>query len=279
MREGEGRYFEPVMGAVQILPTLTRHNHGGDFTRNDERSLIQARQFVFAQSGKLVRPEDVLKRLVLNQHPKTVCVVIVHMQSPPGGQADQRGWRRQIDRQIPIIREAKKLGLDIFQALRAPDPTRFATVPRLQGEIGQYTATMVFADLRGNALEAASTNPAASATITLREMLRIRKVGAAIVMGQEIHACVRDTIFGQYYQDLQTGDRHYSGGILDSGVSVLTSREILAPAEDGLTRSTLYEFELETELVEALGPSPALQRSALAAATFACTRATDSAAS
>jgi hypothetical protein len=264
MREGEGQYFNAAMGTVRILPCLPRHYHGNDFGANPERLLILARQFKYAQSNKAVRPEDILKRLVPHHHPKTVCIIIVHMQ---GGTGDQKDWKSQINRQIPIIREAKRLELDIFQTLRGQDVSSASTVPRLRKVIGKYSSTMVFAGLPGNALD--GTN---ATGLELRQMLRIRNVGAAVVMGQEIHLCVKDTIFGRIYGNT------YSRGLLDHGISVLASRDTLAPSEDGVTKSTLYEFEMKWERVEALSASTALKNSALSAATYTLTGAADRAA-
>jgi hypothetical protein len=273
MREGEGQYFNVAMETVQILPCLPRHYHGNDFGADPERSLILARQFIYAQSNKTVRPENILKRLVLHQHPKTVCVIIVHMQGH-GGKDDQEAWRAQINRQISIIKEAKRLELDIFQTWRTTGQTvksAIPTVPRLRKLIDTYSSSMIFGGPKGNALEGKEIERGNVKNFKLSHMLRIRNVGAAVVMGQEVHACVKDTIFGKIY------DTIYSPGLLDLGISVVTSRDILAPSEDGTLRSSLYEFEMETELVEALSPSPALQRSALAAATYALTGAADNA--
>jgi len=219
---------------------------------------------------------------------RTLCVIVVDMQ----GETEDRVWTPVIDAQLRVLERAEELQLDIYDVgmglVRGEGENaslhRQPTTPRLDAFFTASARTTRIVKFLGNAVHGieegpgtlayaaslgardaepgATRSPGASTPLTLEQRLRARRTGAAVVMGQEANQCVKSTIFGQNVpHDGGAFRRGYKSGLLDIGVSVISSFEVLFDSSDRLER--IYEFELIDE-GDRSGPAT---RSATAAAT------------
>lgn len=151
-------------------------------------------------------------------------VLLIDMQA----ETTPKEWERLVRNQLAVLKLANKRGLPVFEARRTHDFSMSMTLPILKDEIAKNRNAFEFARLPGNALEGMD----ARGGLRLRETLLAYDIGTAIVMGQESNQCVPATIFGQLVGDWSAqgqGPVRYRRGLLDAGISVVTSCAIIHP--------------------------------------------------
>lgn len=156
-----------------------------------------------------------------------VCVIVVDMQGDPPST-----WDPVIENQLVVLRSANRLNLPVFEARRATRENDSPTVTRIREVMRANPGHMEFTRTPGNSLEGTDED----GSVQFRELIQGLDIGTAIVMGQDANLCVANTIFGQeapYFNvvppSLAVNPRmrnRYAPGLLDVGISVLTSCDV-----------------------------------------------------
>jgi hypothetical protein len=153
-------------------------------------------------------------------------VLLIDMQET----ATPKEWKQLARKQLAVLELANKRGLPVFEARRTLEFSQSMTLPVLKNEIAKSSDAYEFTRLTGNALEGMD----ARGGLRMRETLLAYDIGTAIVMGQESNQCIAATIFGQLFSGRTAQGQEpprYLGGLLDAGISVVTSRAIIHPKE------------------------------------------------
>ncbi len=152
-------------------------------------------------------------------------VVLIDMQ----GDDVPQDWRMLVREQKSLLRIARNHDLPIFIARRVSAAHQPQTIPALSEEAGKSDVVMDFTRSPGNALEGINAATGAG----LRESLLARFIGTVFVIGQDTNACVASTIFGQTLGGMPGPNgpepTRYLPGLLDVGISVVTSLALLHP--------------------------------------------------
>ena len=162
--------------------------------------------------------------LIAWQWGPNTAVLLIDMQA----ETTPTEWKRLVRNQLAVLKLANKRGLPVFEARRTLEFSQSMTLPVLKNEIAKSSDAYEFTRLPGNALEGMD----ARGGLRLRETLLAYDIGTAIVMGQESNQCVAATIFGQLVSFTTAkgmGPPRYLGGLLDAGISVVTSCAIIHP--------------------------------------------------
>jgi hypothetical protein len=218
-----GEEITQPTGAFQLFPVAGVRAHNAHTGPTFQRIAgLKGRHFEAPLSETLVRRIVRDGKEMLSEG--ETAVILIDMQ----GVATPKDWNDLVKQQRAVLGWANKLGLPIFEARRAQNFTDSQTLPSLRAEVTKSSNGFEFVRLVGNALEGLDERGG----LRLRELLMAYEIGTAIVIGQESNQCVAATIFGQTlpaFTAVGAGGERYAPGLLDAGISVVTSRQVLYP--------------------------------------------------
>jgi len=240
--------FDESMGAVRIFSNGKGKQHrGGDlWIRPPGMPAIKASKYVKKGMFSFNRASlaEVVASGTLDKD--LPILIIVHMYT--SFLSDSKTQTKQAD----VIRAAIKRSIPIYVVQKvAPEenPKDFestkATLPdALQNAVGTYERLFYYAEMSlGNALEGRKSKNGK----LLRDQINHGFVQTAIVIGQSYGQCVDSTILGMVgveYKDSGKVEK-YSLGLLDIGIDVVTSRDVLEPPpREADTPSQYFSFEM-----------------------------------
>jgi hypothetical protein len=265
--------FDSQMGAVRIFPKGGGQRHRGPKTTVLPAGWkpIEASKYV-RKRGKRADVSDVVNSGVLGRDESALIIVHMYNGYPCTPQTAKR--------QASVIKAVKGRNIPIFvvQKVEPSEEKKIGaavsnTLPGfLREAVGDYRQLFYYAEKDlGNALEGMDLKDGAS----LRNFLIASRVRVAIVFGQSYTQCVDSTILGMYDGRPTERDKTrpagvpdeewypYHSGLLDVGISVATSRDVLDPAQgspfpDG---SDYFKFSMLSD-IKLNGASPPTEESA-----------------